>query len=134
MHVSRDELEPVAIGDLAADLAADKVEMRVVGGASAVLGDRVLLRLALKALVDQAGYGPDGLAVAMQVALEGARVRFALAEAPVLIGVVGAPTARAGASAIGLSFVRRVAELHGGMLAVEEASAGRKFTLVLVPA
>ena len=128
------EKEPVAIDDLAADLAPDKVEMRVVGGASAVLGDRVLLRLALKALVDQAGYGPDGLAVAMQVALEGARVRFALAEAPVLIGIVGAPTARAGTSAIGLSFVRRVAELHGGMLAVEEASTGRKFTLVLVPA
>ena len=110
--------------------------MRVVGGASGVLGDRVLLRLALKALLDQAGYGPDSLTAPVQVALEGGRLRFSLGEAPVLIGVVGEPTAAAGGgpSPLGLSFVRRVAELHGGTLAVEIGSAGRKFTLLLLPA
>ncbi len=130
------EKEPVAIGDLAADLAHDKVEMRVVGGASHVLGDRVLLRLALRALFDQAAYGPDSLAVPVQVVLEGGRVRFSLIEAPPPNSVVGAPMAAVerGASPLGLSFVRRVAELHGGTLAVEEASGGRKFTLVLLPA
>jgi nitrogen-specific signal transduction histidine kinase len=110
--------------------------MRVVGGASGVLGDRVLLRLALKALLDHAAYGPDSLAVPVQVVLEGARVRFSLIEAPPLIGVVGAPmaTPEGDASPLGLSFVRRVAELHGGTLTVEEDSVGRKFTLVLLPA
>jgi len=129
------EKEPVTIDDLAADLVADNVEMQVLDGASGVLGDRVLLRLALKALLDQAGYGPDSLLAPVQVSLEGGRVRFALSEAPVLIGVVGAPAAAGGGtSTLGLSFVRRVAELHGGTLAVEEAGTGRKFTLVLLPA
>lgn len=129
------EKEDVAIVDLAADLAADRVEIRVIGGAGGVLGDRVLLRLALKALLDQAGFGPDR-AVPVRVALEGDQVRFSMAEAPPLIGVVGGPMAETGGSAspLGLSFVRRVAELHGGTLAVEQTSSGRKFTLALLPA
>ena len=111
--------------------------MRVVGGASGVLGDRVLLRLALKALVDQAAAtAPTASRFRCRSSWKARRVRFSLTEAPPLIGVVGAPmaTPEGDASAPGLSFVRRVAELHGGTLTVEEASAGRQFTLVLLPA
>jgi mutual gliding-motility protein MglA len=128
------EREPLAIDELASDLSAEPVQMEVVGGASGVLGDRVLLRLALKALIDQAGITAEGGVAPLRVAFEGGLVRFSLSEAPPPIGVIGAPTETARPPVTALGFVKRVAELHGGSLEVAEASLGRRYTLVIPPA
>lgn len=126
--------EPIAIDELAADLATEPVEVQVVGGATGVIGDRVLLRLALKALIDQAGITADGGVAPLRVTFGGGRVRFSLGEAPPPIGVVGAPSDALRPSPVAsLSFVKRVAELHDGTLSVEETSLGRRYTLALPP-
>ncbi len=126
--------EPIAIDEVAADLATEPVEVQVVGGATGVIGDRVLLRLALKALIDQAGITADGGVAPLRVTFGGGRVRFSLGEAPPPIGVVGAPTEAPRPNPVAsLSFVKRVAELHDGTLSVEETSLGRRYTLALPP-
>jgi signal recognition particle receptor subunit beta len=127
--------EPVAIDELAADLATEPVELQVVGGATGVIGDRVLLRLALKALIDQAGITADGGVAPVRVTFGGGRVRFSLNEAPPAIGVVGAPSEPARTNPVAsLGFVKRVAELHDGALTVDDSSGVRRFTLALPPA
>lgn len=119
--------EAVSVDDLIAELQAQGISCQQGPGAGAVLGDAVLLRLALKALVDRARRSaartPE--AVRVQTAAEGGRL---------LITVIDdAAAADEGASAgTDLSFAKRVAELHGGSLGIEtREGVGSRLTLSL---
>jgi hypothetical protein len=128
------EKEPVAIEDIVADIQGDNVQVQAAATNGSVMGDRILLRLALKALVDQARNSSE-VAIPIRITSEAGRVRVSLSEAPPAIGVLGIETpASPTTPAVALGFVRRVAELHGGTLAVDETKAGTRYTLTLVPA
>jgi hypothetical protein len=123
---SRGEIqkESVVVEDLIADLQGPGLPPEVAPGVPPLLGDPPLLRLAIRALVDHARGsaargGPPQLK--MRVTSDAGRVRVA----------VTGPAPAAGPS-LSLSFVRRVADLHGATLAIEaDGSAGSRYTLSL---
>jgi hypothetical protein len=125
---SRGEIqkEAVVVEDLMADLTGPGAPPEIGPGVPPLLGDPPLLRLAIRALVDHAR-GPSGAAAApvprIQVTAESGRVRLA---------VIG-PGMASGPS-LALSFVRRVADLHGATLAIEPDGGGSRYTLSLAPA
>jgi len=125
---SRGEIqkEAVVVEDLMADLTGPGSPPDIGPGVPPLLGDPPLLRLAIRALVDHAR-GPSGAAAApvprIQVTAESGRVRLA---------VIG-PGMASGPS-LALSFVRRVADLHGATLAIEPDGGGSRYTLSLAPA
>ena len=129
LSFSRGEIqkESVMVEDLVADLKGPGLPAEVSPGVPPVLGDPALLRLAIRALVDHARgpAGGSGLpAPQIRVTAEGGRVRVA----------VTGPAPATGPS-LGLSFVRRVADLNGATLAIEpDGGAGSRYTLSLAPA
>jgi hypothetical protein len=126
------EKEPVAVEDLVADLAEDEVDVRCAAGSASVSGERVLLRLALKALLDRARHGVAGMRLSLSIAVEAGRLRLHVDEAPPPVGFLGAPIEEGpGIPALALGFVQRVMELHGGQLSVEAAGVGSRYALTL---
>jgi signal recognition particle receptor subunit beta len=125
--------EPVELEDLISDIQDENVQLQRGVANATVMGDRVLLRLALKALIDQARGGSE-VAIPVHIGLEAGRVRFVFSEAPPQVAVLGVPSAAPSSAtpALALGFVRRVAELHGGVLGVEATSRGGRYTLTLV--
>jgi signal transduction histidine kinase len=144
LSFSRGELqkEPIEIEELVAELKAEGVSTEIGPGTAAVSGDRTLLRLALRALVDQLrlGRGPvgDGPALEIRASAVAGQVRISVAdkEGGALHGFpleVPAPTARP--SEESLALVRRIAELHGGNLRLEGGGeVAARFTLTLLRA
>jgi signal recognition particle receptor subunit beta/GAF domain-containing protein len=128
------EKEPVPLEELVADIQTEGVRVQL-DAQGAVSGDRVLLRLALKALIDQAR-GGRASGITVQVANQGGQVRFSLSEPPPAVEVLGGPSPapHAPPGALALGFVRRVAELHGGSLRVDAAASGQRYALWLLPA
>jgi signal recognition particle receptor subunit beta len=127
---SRGEIrrEAVVIEDLVAELEGPGLPPSVGPGVPPLLADAALLRLAIKALVDHAGGplrpGTPPPSLSTSVTSSQGRVRLA----------VTGPAAPTGPS-LALSFVRRVADLHGATLAIEsDGSSGTRYTLNLVPA
>jgi GAF domain-containing protein len=97
-------------------------------GAEAVWGDAALIRLALRAMVEQAQAGST------EGALE---IRATPAPGKVLlsVGVTGASGRRAtAASGLGLGVVRRIAELHGGSLTAENVPGEDDWLVLALPA
>jgi len=126
------EKEPVAVEELVADLADAEADVRSEAGAASVAGERVLLRLALKALLERARHGATGVRVALRIATDGARLRCFVDETPPPVGFLGAPIEEGpGTPALALGFVQRVMELHGGELSVEPAGPGSRYALTL---
>jgi signal recognition particle receptor subunit beta len=127
------EKEPVAVEDLVAELSGDEVEVRGDVPRVSVLGDRVLLRLALKALVDQARHGAAAVRVPMRISDDSGRLRLIVDEAPSSATLLGAPAEGAPASptALALGFVRRVIELHDGSLSVEPGDSGNRYVIAV---
>ncbi|HET7293485.1 MAG TPA: hypothetical protein VFM88_13755 [Vicinamibacteria bacterium] len=126
------EKEPIGIDDLVADLEGDNVQIQCTASGASLRGDRVLLRLALKALVDQARHGVGTLGVPVRISGDEGRVHVFLSELPPPVGLLGAPVdGAAPPPSLALGFVRRVVELHGGRLAVETGSAGNRYAIAL---
>ncbi len=110
---SRGEIqkEAVSVEDLLRDLRASGATLEVAPNLGTIMGDTVLLRLALKAVADHArGSDGQGNGAPLQVRAigQGGRIRIAFS------GAVAPAAAEAD-----LGFARRVLELHGGALAVE---------------
>ena len=102
--------------------------MQIGPGAEAVWGDAALVRLALRAMVEQAQAGST------EGALE---IRATPAPGKVLlsVGVTGASGRRAtAASGLGLGVVRRIAELHGGSLTTESVPGEDDWLVLALPA
>jgi hypothetical protein len=128
----RIEKEPVAVEELLGDLADEAVDLQSGGDAASVAGERVLLRLALKALLDRARHGSAGVRATLRLAVEGQKLRVLVDETPPPVGFLGAPVEEGPATpALALGFVQRVMELHGGQLAVENAGPGSRYVLTL---
>jgi GAF domain-containing protein len=134
--------ENVELEDLLAELRAEGVAAELGPGASAVTGDAVLLRLALRALVEQARQARplEGEEPALEI-----RARAEAGQVRISVGNrEGAPSegfpldpARAAArpNQDSLALVRRIAELHGGSLTLEgEGAAPTRYTITLVRA
>jgi hypothetical protein len=125
------EKEPVALEDLFADLESENVQIHSGAAGVSIPGERVLLRLALKALLDRARHGASSDA-ALRPGAGGGRLRLFLNEVPPPVGFLGAPIEEGpGTPALALGFVRRVVELHGGQLAVEETGPATRYPITL---
>jgi mutual gliding-motility protein MglA len=110
---SRGEIqkEAVSVEDLLRDLRASGATLEVAPNLGTIMGDTVLLRLALKAVADHARGGErqgNGAPLQVRAIGQGGRIRIAFS------GAVAPAAAEAD-----LGFARRVLELHGGALAVE---------------
>jgi signal transduction histidine kinase len=129
----------VELEDLVAELRAEGVATRLGPGASSVTGDAVLLRLALRALVDQARLGePEGSALEIQARAEAGQVRISVTDREGEASE-GFPLEQQARPALprneeSLALVRRIAELHGGSLTLESGGAAPRYTLTLVRA
>jgi signal transduction histidine kinase len=140
LSFSRGEVqkETVELEELVAELRAEGVATRLGPGASTVTGDAVLLRLALRALVDQARLGePEGSALEIQARAEAGQVRISVTDREGEASE-GFPLEQARPALPrneeSLALVRRIAELHGGSLTLERGGAAPRYTLTLVRA
>jgi hypothetical protein len=126
------EREPVAVDEIVSDLQGENVEIQSSASGRATLGDRVLLRLALKALVDQARHGVSEQRARLQLAAEAGRLRVRLSGSPPPAGLPDVPLEGSVTTpGLALGFVRRVVELHGGELAADKSPGGPLYTLNL---
>lgn len=142
---TRGEVQREAVGlqELMAELGSEAVVMRFEPGAEAVSGDPVLLRLALRALVDQARRAATGRSPGLEIhaQAEAGLVRIRVGgrnSAPsrtLSLEEPRAPMPLRGGADGELALVRRIAELHGGSLSLEADGDGSpRYTLTLVPA
>lgn len=127
------EHEPLRLVELTEDLAPEIV-VSAAPGADLVLGDPALLRVALRALIEVVR-GPDAaggppLPLHLRATIDAGRVRLDLPESL-------APTASPLSSQTpegGVALTRRIVEMHGGSLHVEQDAHGAaRFSLYLTP-
>jgi signal recognition particle receptor subunit beta/GAF domain-containing protein len=143
LSFSRGEVrrEAVDMEELVAELMADGVSAALGPGASTVSGDAVLLRLALRALVEQARLGrtPEAEVGGLEIRsrAEAGRVRISVGdkEGTPPASAFEAPRSTLRSNEESLALVRRIAELHGGSLTLEsEGKAATRYTLTLLRA
>ncbi len=127
------EHEPLRLEELTEDLAPALV-LTSAPGADVVSGDPALLRIALRALVG-ALRGPESngstpAPICLRAVADAGRVRLDVPEQPALPAVpLGTPSPDGV-----LALVRRIAEMNGGSLHVEQDAAGAtRFSLYLTP-
>jgi mutual gliding-motility protein MglA len=129
---SRGEIqkEVVELEEVLEDMRAAGLETQVGPGAGTVMGDAVLIRLALLALLDDVRADANGRP-RLVVLAEGGRVKLRVAStAPPEAG-----GARQSAANLRMAFVQKVARLHGGHVAQETDGNGTTWTtLSLLPA
>ncbi len=126
------EHEPLRLDEITEDLAP-ALELHAAPGADVVSGDPALLRIALRALID-ALRGPDnGRAPAplrLRALADAGRVRLDVPEQAMLPAAPLGPATADGP----LALARRIAEMNGGSLHVEQDAAGAtRFSLYLTP-
>jgi len=125
--------ESVGVQELLTELKVPALSVLLGPGVASVSADPVLIRLALLALVDYARGGAPAdkpAALELRAQVEGGRVRLSLREPRAEAGE--RPPRRGGEAELNL--VRRIAELHGGSLTLENGAEGSRYTLNLVPA
>jgi hypothetical protein len=144
LSFSRGEVqkETVELEDLVAELRAEGIATHLGPGTSTVTGDAVLLRLALRALVDQARLTRpaegDGPALEIRARAEAGQVCISVgdSDAGAAQGLPldsARPAARPNEESLAL--VRRIAELNGGSLTLEgDDDVATRYTLTLVRA
>jgi hypothetical protein len=139
---SRGEIlrEVVDVEELVADLRSEGAAVTVEPGAGVVLGDALLLRLALLALRDHArdSDGEPGTPVAVRVALDGGRVALSVGHETRMTPDLTIPPrgpSPSGKDDLRMALVYRIVELHGGTFSTSrDASLRTWFTLTLPPA
>ncbi len=124
------EKEPVEVDELVSDLEGDDVQIELLARGASVSGDRVLLRLALKALLDHARHGAKGVSVPLRIACEAGRLKVYLSETPPPVGFLGVPVDSV-PPGLAVGFVRRVVELHAGQVSVEQGGSGDRYEIGL---
>jgi two-component system, OmpR family, sensor kinase len=135
--------EPVDLLALAAEEGA-RVDADVGGGATTVAGDEALLRILLRNLLENAArhgsppieidVSPEGGGARVVVRDGGPGVPEDLRERifEPFVRPAGQPEGEQSGAGLGLSLVRRVAELHGGTVRCEPGDGGR-FVVELPP-
>jgi two-component system sensor histidine kinase CreC len=152
-----DEPESLEPADLAADVAdqvaprlesaGQRLRVDLAPGLPALRGDAFLLRQALANLVENAAdFSPRGAAIELQVAREGERLRFEVADRGpgipdyalprVFERFYSLPRPEGGSrsSGIGLCFVAEVAALHGGSAGLHNRDGGGAVAHLALPA
>jgi hypothetical protein len=127
--------EAVAVPELISGLNATDAVVLVAPGADTVYGDPVLLHLGLLALLDQARAlgGSNAPAIELLATAEDKSFRVRVSFGGGLRGPSGSSPATAAPTGLGLSLVRRIAELHGGSLGIETAADGRSVFTLSIP-
>jgi two-component system OmpR family sensor kinase len=123
----------------AARLAAPAATIEVEGEPVTALGDAGRLRQALLNLaLNAAQVGGDGVTVRLAVARAGGAVRVTVSDdgpgvPPALAATLFEPfvSGREGGSGLGLAVAARIAERHGGRLALEPSERGARFALTI---
>jgi mutual gliding-motility protein MglA len=123
------EKEVVELDEVLEQMRPAGLSAQIGPGAGAVIGDAVLIRLALLALLDDARDDGNGNPRLVTVA-EGGRIKLRLvSSAPLELGA-----ARQSAANLRMAFVQKVARLHGGHVAQETDDNGMTWTtLSLLP-
>ena len=113
--------EAVSVPELINGLNAADAVVLVAPGADTVYGDPVLLHLGLLALLDQARAmgGANAPAIELLATAEDQTFRVRVSFGGGVRGVGASTPATAAPTGLGLSLVRRIAELHGGSLGIE---------------
>ncbi len=119
------QMEPVDLEELLEEVRANGTRVQIQPGAASVMGDAVLLRLALLALLERARTS-DHDKLELVAVPEGGRVKVRLG------GLRPAGESRASPKSDGpdvrQAFVRRIAELHHGALGSEVDGDSRPWT------
>jgi mutual gliding-motility protein MglA len=124
--------EPLLMEEVLSEVRSERDQVQVAPGAETISGDPALLRLGLRTLLDHArAAGLAGAAAPLEI-------RAAPASGHVLVSVTahaqGGDTPAEKTGALGLSLVRRIAELHGGSLRTESVPGGEEWlVLSLLP-
>ena len=123
--------DTIYLDELLGEVAAERAAVQLAPGAEAVWGDQALVRLALRAMVEHVGgTGSDGTLEIRATPTPGkVQLSVGLAGASSLGGRPAAP-----ASGLGLSVVRRIAELHGGSLTTESVPGEDDWLVLTLPA
>jgi signal transduction histidine kinase len=122
--------ELVDLDDILADARTRNGISLHLQGDVTVAGDVALLRLAVAALLEHAqGLGPGSLE--LRTRMEGGRVKIQVRPAATSAGSPG--TEEPGLAQLRLSFVQRIAELHGGIVGQESGEDGPNWTTLILP-
>jgi hypothetical protein len=128
---SRGEIrrESVYVEDLLSELGATGVSVQLDPGAETVAADATLLRVALRAILDEirSRAGSNTAPIAIRSGVNSGRVI-------VSVGASGGAPARVGAplnAGLGLGLARRIAEMHGGSLTEQSPDGGNRLVLSL---
>lgn len=129
-----------AVAELAPGALARGVEVALDATPSRVDGDAALVAVLIRNLVDNAvRHGPDGSAVDVLVRADAAGVELVVTDRGPGVPIEGRarlgerfhrpPGTGAGGSGLGLSIVKRIAELHGARLVFESPPTGTGFVV-----
>jgi hypothetical protein len=115
--------ETISVEDLLAALGSELVTIQIAPGAQAVAADAPLLRLALRACLELVRGGGEGRA----------QVRAETAAGNVVLSVLATGARLPAGGSLGLGLARRIAELHGGTLAMQTTSGGSTALVLTLP-
>jgi signal recognition particle receptor subunit beta len=120
--------DTIFLDELLVEVGGQAASVQIAPGAEAVWGDAALVRLALRALVDQAKTGMTSGTLEIRATPATGRVLLS-------VGVTGGTggTAQPAAS-LGLGVVRRIAELHGGTFSTESVPGAEDWLVLVLPA
>jgi hypothetical protein len=122
--------DTIYLDELLSEVAADRASVQLSPGAEAVWGDQALVRLALRAMVEQVRGTAEGGTLEIRATPTPGKVQLS-------VGLVGASPAGPSAgkpSGLGLGVVRRIAELHGGSLTNESVPGEDDWLVLTLPA
>ena len=121
--------DTIYLDELLAEVGGETASVQIQPGAEAVWGDAALVRLALRAMVEQVEAGATSGTLEIRAAPAAGKVLLSVG----LTGGAQQPRPPA-ASGLGLGVVRRIAELHGGSLTAESVPGEDDWLVLALPA